>query len=120
MDAAAGGYSAATKQACVSAGVGIVDIIADEVDFKQGYTKSFQNVTDWARVGAVVGGYAANSMGYLGDEITESAVLAGIPLLEKSVINAVRQYTNFLPVRPRGRMGLKLKQPGSQGNIKWG
>lgn len=102
------------KKIGVSSLVGVVDLVADEVDYRQAYTKSFQNVTDWARVGAVVGGYAANSMGYFDDDITESAVLAGIPLLEKSIVTAVRQYTSLLPVRPRGRMGLKLKKRGTE------
>ena len=100
------------KKIGVSAGVGLLDIIADELDFKKGYGKAFQNVTDWGRVAYVAGGYVANSMGLVDDDATEAAVLAGVPLLEKSIVNAVRQYTGILGVRPRGRMGLKLLNKG--------
>jgi len=91
----------------VSAGVGILDLFAEEVDYRAKYNKPFQNITDWGRVVYTGGGYLANRMGY-NAELTEAAVLSGIPLIEKSIIDAVRVYTGILPVRPRGRMGLKI------------
>ena len=102
------------KKVGVSSLVGVLDLVADEVDYKQGYGKSFQNITDWGRVAYVAGGYAANSMGYGDAVVTETAVLAGIPLLERSIVDMVRQYTGILPVRPRGRMGLKLIEKGKE------
>lgn len=109
----------------VSAGVGVADIITEYVDEKQGYKKSFQNVTDWGRVVYTAGGYVANSMDLeKGAEkpISESMVLAGIPLLEKSIYGAVKEYV--LKGKGRGRMGLKLKTPGRPGTppgaVRWG
>lgn len=107
----------------VSAGVGVADIITEYVDEKKAYGKSFQNVTDWGRVLYTVGGYAANSMRFVGDDISEPIVLAGIPLLEKSIKGAVHEYV-LKPMGHSGRMGLKLKTPGSPGasagNVRWG
>lgn len=109
----------------VSAGVGVADILAEYVDVKQGYAKSFQNVTDWGRVFYTVGGYVANSMRLVGDDISEPMVLAGIPLLEKSIYGAVQEYA--LKGKTRGkRIGLKLKTPGKKApqraapTVRWG
>jgi len=106
----------------ISAGVGVLDLGTEYLDEKQGYTKSFQNVTDWARVAYTVGGYAANSMKLVDDDISEPMVLAGLPLLEKSVYGAVKEYV--LKGKSQGRMGLRLKTPGTPqtptGNIRWG
>lgn len=106
----------------VSAGVGVADIATEYLDEKQGYTKSFQNITDWGRVVYTVGGYAASSMRLIGEDISETMVLSGIPLLEKSIWGAVKEYA--LHGKGQGRMGLKLKTPGSagasHGNIRWG
>lgn len=108
----------------VSAGVGGLDLLTEYVDEKQGYLKSFQNVTDWGRVVYTVGGYAANSMRLVDDDISEPMVLAGIPLLEKSVYGAVKEYVLKGKGKGRGRMGLKLKTPGTPvtqpGAIRWG
>ncbi len=99
----------ALKKIGVSAGVGVLDIVAEEVDKKQGYRKPFQNITDWGRFGYVAGGYMANGMGY-DAEATEAIVLGGVPLLEKSIWGFVKRYTGV--GRMVGRMGLKLKTPG--------
>jgi len=73
----------------VSAGLGGVDILTEYVDESKAYTKSFQNITDWARILYVGGGYLANSMKWVDDDISETAVLAGLPLLEKSIKGAL-------------------------------
>ena len=95
-----------------SALVGVADIVTEELDLYQGYTKAFQNVTDWARVVYAAGGYVANSMG-IEPDATEVVVLSSMPLLEKSVYKAVKQYTG-LGVAGRGRMGLKLIKKGRE------
>ena len=103
----------------VSAGIGAGDIVCEYVDADKGYTKAFQNISDWYRTGAVVGGYVANSMRLVDDDVSEPLVLAGIPLLEKSIYGAVQEYV--LKGKGRGRMGLRLKRKGSpRGNIRWG
>lgn len=97
----------------ISGGVGIADIVTEYIDVKQGYRKSFQRVTDWARVAYTVGGYAANEMDLeKGSEkpVTESMVLSGIPLLTKSIYNATREYV--IKGMRKGKMGLKLKDKG--------
>lgn len=91
-----------------SAGIGLLDIVAEEVDLHEGYTKPFQNITDWGRVAYTVGGYTANHMGY-NEEVTEAIVLSGLPLIEKSIWKAVKRYSR---IGRKGRMGLKLKNPG--------
>lgn len=108
----------------VSGVVGAGDILTEYVDERKAYTKSFQNITDWARIAYVGGGYVANSMRLVGDDISEPIVLAGIPLLEKSIKGAVHEYVLKPMGGKSGRMGLKLKTPGtpsaSPGNIRWG
>jgi len=108
----------------VSGAVGVADILTEYIDEKKAYGKSFQNITDWGRVVYTVGGYAANSMRLVDDDISEPIVLAGIPLLEKSIKGAVHEYVLKPMGGKSGRMGLKLKTPGtpsaSLGNIRWG
>jgi len=94
----------------VSAGVGGIDALTEYLDEKQGYTKPFQNLTDWGRVIYTVGGYGANYMNFGDDDITETMVLSGIPLLEKSIVDVVKTYV--VKGKGKGRMGLKLKRPG--------
>jgi len=110
----------------VSAGVGGLDVLTEYIDEKQAYTKPFQNLTDWGRVVYTVGGYAANYMDFGDDDVTETMVLSGIPLLEKSIAGVFKTYV--LKGKKKGRMGLKLKQTGRTppppgtptGNIRWG
>jgi len=100
-----------------SAGYGALDIVAEYADETLKYTKSFQNITDWLRVGAVVGGYAGNMMEVGLEDVTESLVLSGFPLLEKSLYRAVKEYA--LKGMRKGRVGLRLKEgvtpPPAQG-----
>jgi len=108
----------------VSGVVGAADILTEYVDEKKAYTKSFQNITDWGRVLYTVGGYAANSMKWLGDDYTEPMVLSGIPLLEKSIKGAVHAYVLKPMGLNKGRMGLRLKTPGRSpgaptGNVRY-
>ncbi|GAI92445.1 unnamed protein product, partial [marine sediment metagenome] len=56
------------------------------------------------------GGYGANYMRFGDDAITESMVLSGLPLLEKSIVDVVKTYV--VKGKNKGRMGLKLKRPG--------
>jgi len=100
------------KKVGVGAGVGVIDIITEEVDAKQGYTKPFQNITDWARVLYTGGGYVANHMGY-DEDITEPAVISGLPLLEKTVWQFIKHYTGISGFR-KGRLGLRLKDTGDK------
>jgi len=93
-----------------SLGVGSLDILTEYIDEKQAYTKPFQKITDWGRAVYAVGGYAANYMKVGDDEVTKAVVLSGIPLFEKSLINAVKVYAKL--GKNKGRMGLKLKRPG--------
>ena len=103
----------------VSAGVGGADLLTEYIDKKQGYTKPFQNITDYGRLIYTAGGYVANYMDFGDDDITETMVLAGIPLLEKSIAKAFSKYV--LKGKAKGRMGLKIKHAGGQtGNIRWG
>ena len=95
----------------VSAVLGGIDILTEYVDEKKAYTKSFQNITDWGRILYVGGGYIANSQKWVDDDITETAVLAGLPLLEKSIKRAVDEIV-LQPMGRKGRMGLRLKTPG--------
>lgn len=113
----------------VSAGLGGLDILTEYVDEKKAYTKSFQKVTDWARILYVGGGYLANSQRWVGDDVSETAVLAGLPLLEKSIKGAVHEYVLKPMGLNQGRMGLKLKTPGRTpgrtpgaptGSVRWG
>lgn len=102
-----------------------MDILTEYVDEKKAYTKSFQKVTDWARILYVGGGYLANSQRWVGDDVSETAVLAGLPLLEKSIKGAVHEYVLKPMGRNQGRMGLKLKTPGRTsgaptGSVRWG
>ena len=107
-----------------SAVVGAADIITDYIDEKREYVKSFQNVTDWLRFVEVVGGYGANYYKYGDEDITESVVLSSMPLFEKSLYGAVKEYVLQGKGEGEGRMGLKLKKPGrkpaSPGQIRWG
>lgn len=107
-----------------SAGFGAADIVTEYIDEKQGYAKSFQNITDWLRTGGVVGGYLANMMDFGPEDVTESLVLSGIPLLEKSVYRGVKE---FAKLGRKGRVGLRLKERGTPGTpptgtptIRWG
>ena len=104
--------------------VGFADIVTEYIDEKQGYTKGFQNITDWARVLYTGGGYLADSQGWMGEDYTKPAVLAGIPLLEKSAYGMVKEHL-LTPKKPRNprdpKMTLRLKQRGGgAGNIRWG
>ncbi len=96
----------------VSAVLGGLDILTEYVDETKAYTKSFQNITDWGRILYVGGGYIANSQKWMDDDISETAVLAGLPLLEKSIKGAVHEYVLKPMGRNKGRMGLRLKTPG--------
>jgi len=93
-----------------SLGVGSLDILTEYIDEKQAYTKPFQKITDWGRGLYTVGGYGANYMKFGDDTITESMVVSGIPLLEKTIVNAVKVFAKL--GKNKGRMGLKLKKPG--------
>ena len=104
----------------VSVGVGSLDVLTEYIDEKQGYTKPFQRITDWGRLVYTLGGYGANYMDFGDDDITETMVLSGIPLLEKSIVNATKVWLKLGKTRGRGRMGLKLKKPAAQGNVRWG
>lgn len=106
--------------------VGAADIVTEYIDERKGYLKSFQNVTDWGRVVYTVGGAVADRMEWMGEDYTKPAVLAGIPLLEKSLLNLARETIGKTPGKSRTpkdpRMGLKLKRRGGggEGNIRWG
>ena len=103
-----------------SLGVGSLDILTEYIDEKQAYTKPFQKITDWGRVLYTVGGYGANYMKFGDDTITESMVVSGIPLLEKTIVNAVKVFTKL--GKNKGRMGLKLKKTGrtgQTGNVRY-
>lgn len=106
-------------KAGVSTGLGVADIIAEYVDEKRGYNKSFMNVTDWLRTSEVVLGYAANAYNYGDPDMTESVVLSAIPLLEKSLYGAVKEYVLEGKGKRKGRMGLKLKTSGRQPNVRY-
>lgn len=103
---------------------GALDIGTEYADETLGYTKPFQNITDWARTGAVVGGYLGNVMKFGPEDVTGPLVLSGIPLLEKSVYNAVKFYA----LGKKGkRLGLRLKKPGRRPGtptppttVRWG
>lgn len=106
-----------------SLGVGSLDILTEYIDEKQAYTKPFQKITDWGRVLYTVGGYGANYMKFGDDTITESMVVSGIPLLEKTIVNATKVFLK-LGKNTKGRMGLKLKTPGRTparptGNVRY-
>ena len=105
----------------VSGGIGVLDIATEYFDEKQLYTKPFQKITDWARALYTVGGYGANYMKFGDDAITETMVLSGLPLFEKSIVNAVKVFAKL--GKAKGRMGLKLKTPGrtpaAGGNVRY-
>lgn len=97
-----------------SLGVGTLDVVAEYLDESQGYEKAFQNITDWSRTAIVVGGGLANWARMGPEDITESAVIAGIPLMEKSLVEAVKDYTGIMgSPSGRGRVGLKLVKKGA-------
>ncbi len=106
----------------VSAGVGVLDIATEYVDEKQLYTKPFQKITDWGRAVYTLGGYAANYMNFGDPDISETMVLSGLPLFEKSLVNATKVWLKL--GKTKGRMGLKLKRPGRKvpgqtGNVRY-
>jgi hypothetical protein len=78
----------------VSAGYGALDLATEYLDVRQAYTKPFENITDIQRVIAANGGAVGAYMmkGTYGD-VCESLSLSSIPLLEKSIYNAVVTWT---------------------------
>ena len=71
-------------ETAVAAGVGALDIAAEEIDARQGYSKPFQNATDLARTGVTVGSAIANYMN-LETKYSSAAFYAGLPLFEKTL-----------------------------------
>ena len=51
------------KDAGISVGVGVVDVVTELIDQKQGYTKPIYNITDALRLGVTVVGYAYAALG---------------------------------------------------------
>lgn len=74
------------KEAIAGVAVGSIDVGANEIDEKQGYSKPFENVTDLYHVGLVLGGMAYYSM--KGDPYGLVIFDNGMPLLTKSIIYA--------------------------------
>lgn len=73
-----------------SAGYGLVDIGTEYADQSKGLTKPFQNITDYQRLLATVGGAVGAYMSFgRSAEIFETVELASIPLLEKSIANLI-------------------------------
>jgi len=112
------------KKVGTSAVYGLVDIGTEIADGQLGYTSSFQTITDWQRTAAFVGGSAAAHLtnGSLAD-YGETVAYASLPLFEKSVYKAVRQY--LAPTLPaiagysggRGQPGqIVLRQAGRPGS----
>lgn len=79
-----------TKKIATSLGIGVIDIGAEEIDKKMGYVGSLKTSVDISRVAlTLIGGY----LGYKGSakmaDVGESIFLAEIPLVLKTVKNAV-------------------------------
>jgi len=106
-----------------SVAYGAVDIGAEYFDQKQGYVKPFENIADWERILATVGGatmaYMDRGYGMMGS-IGESLMLSSIPLTEKSIVNAVQSVmpkssSKALVLTKRGSVqGAPLPKPTGQ------
>lgn len=89
-----------------SAAYGVVDIGTEIIDAQKGYTKPFQNITDIQRTVVTIGAGVLNLMEKGPNEVTEALTLSGIPLFEKTVYKAVKQFTGALP-KGKGNVGLR-------------
>ena len=103
------------KKLGTSAGYGALDLATEWADSElakknPSIRKPFQNTTDIQRAVAFLGGVGATY--FLRDpritEIAETVAIASIPLLEKSIYNAVK---TSLPGGTKGR--LVLRYPGT-------
>lgn len=114
--------------AAVAAGVGALDIAAEEIDARQGLSKPFQNATDISRAGVTVGAAVANYMN-LETRYTDAAFYAGLPLFSKTIyklaVNAmgktttVRAGARAVTVRAGQSSGLQSLVPQQQqGNYR--
>jgi len=73
----------------VSAGLGAADIALEELDARAGRTEPFRKYSDWFRVGMFALGLFGDIIG-LPEDVRDAIMVADIPLLEKTVWNAVR------------------------------
>lgn len=99
----------------VSAVYGIADIGAEYADSKMALTKPFQNVTDLSRAGATVAGVVIQEVmrSTRMNDVGEALTLSAVPLLEKSVFNAVLSLTGTSTFRAHPRGQILVKRPGS-------
>ena len=76
-----------------SAAIGVVDIVAEEADERLGYKEPFKNIHDILR--AVEFGFGlvheGLGLGIIPSDAAESIMDASLPLLEKSIYEAVKK-----------------------------
>jgi len=76
-----------------SAAIGVVDIVAEEADKRFGYTEPFRNIHDILRAAEFGFGlvHEGLGLGIIPSDVAESMMDASLPLLEKSIYEAVKK-----------------------------
>jgi hypothetical protein len=99
------------KKGLSSAIYGAFDIGMNELDAWKGWKDPFKNATDISRTIVFLGSGIANYFGFE-TEYSEALFYSSIPLLEKSVYNAVRKFVKerFAP-KTASELGFRREAP---------
>jgi len=81
------------EKALASAGYGLVDIAAQELDKRKGWSEPFKNATDVSRAAVCLGSLVVNIAGLEG-EVTEALFYSSLPKLEESIYRAASEYVS--------------------------
>jgi len=104
------------KKTGVSAVYGLVDIGTNILDTSMNSVNYFQTVTDWQRIvafgaGAGLAHFSSGNM----EEMGEVLAYSSLPLLEKTIYGAVKQYV--LPSLPAATSATRMYSRGQPGMV---
>jgi hypothetical protein len=86
------------------------------LDEKKGYTGSFKTATDIGRAAMVVLGAAGVMMGYF-DKYAAPVMQSALPLLTKSVVQAVRSASSTTAAASVSRMNIPSRRVATRSTI---
>ena len=78
------------ERTAIAGGIGAWDIVAEELDTRQGYSKVFENITDLSRTALTLGAVGLN-YGNVETNHTDTVFYASLPLFAKSLYRGAVQ-----------------------------
>ena len=78
------------ERTAIAGGIGAWDIVAEELDTRQGYSKVFENVTDISRTALTLGAVGLN-YGNVESNYSDTVFYASLPLFAKSLYRGAAQ-----------------------------